>query len=193
MLKIEARGLISALRWMFKTCLMPNPKLGAGTTFGKSDRSEIPNARNITIASYFFLPFFMSSSQKTAIIYLRSASSNSIQAQRSLCREFARRNNFKVQGEFYDDANSKYMGKINALEFANTYRVNALIVQDADRLTRNVFDYFTILSDLRERGVSVLLAARDSENATDGKFLDTILASVEAFEDRLFSRKQSRY
>ena len=84
-----------------------------------------------------------------------------------------------------------------ALPFKNCWlpvlggsRIEAVIVQETDRLARNTHDHLTIRAVLQKAGVKLISVAQPMlDDSPEGNMIDTILASVNQFQSDINSRK----
>jgi hypothetical protein len=68
--------------------------------------------------------------------------------------------------------------------------INAVVVQETDRLARNTHDHLTIRALLQKAGVKLISVAQPMlDDSPEGKMIDTILASVNQFQSDLSGRK----
>ena len=71
--------------------------------------------------------------------------------------------------------------------------INAVVVQETDRLARNTHDHLTIRAVLQKAGVKLISVAQPMlDDSPEGKMIDTILASVNQFQSDINSRKRGR-
>lgn len=146
----------------------------------------------------------MSTQNKYAIIYTRVSDQNqvnkghSIEEQEPMLRQFAEKEGFIVKKVFTDKAKSgtSMVGRdemYRALAYIQEDKsITALIVQDTDRLARQEGDHFAIRSVLNKHNVKLVSKNQPGINDTpEGKLVDGILASVNAFQSRITGRKVS--
>lgn len=122
----------------------------------------------------------------------------SIETQRKLCRKWAEDNDFKILREFIDEGKSAttLTGRASLqdlLEKSREEKLDILIVQDTDRLARNVFDHLTIKSLLKKQGVSVVSVSQPMiDDTAEGKLMDGVVASINEFQSAITGRKTSK-
>ena len=149
--------------------------------------------------------------QKLAAIYCRVSDPSqvqfgrSIQEQPEMLRAFAKEQGYSVLQIFSDEAKSGTSmvgreGLENAIILLTEKRKSlgkdaslALIVQDTDRFARNEEDHFAKRATLAKHGI-VLISKNQpniSDDSAEGRFMDTVIAGVNAFQSRLTGRKVS--
>lgn len=122
----------------------------------------------------------------------------SIDTQRSLCKKWASDNDYDIVQEFVDEGKSatKISGRKalqDLLERCSDGGVDAIIVQDTDRLARNTYDHLTIKSLLKKQGVVVISTSQPMiDDSPEGNMIDSIIASVNTFQSALTGRKTSK-
>lgn len=137
-----------------------------------------------------------------AVIYSRVStdeqakdSRHSLPAQSRVCTQAAKELGLRVVASFQDPGRSATTmnrpGLKDALLFCQENPVDAFIVQETDRLARNTEDHFTIRAILEKAEVRLVSAAQPmlETSSAEGKLIDTILASINAFQSDLTSRK----
>ena len=142
---------------------------------------------------------------KQAFIYCRvsteeqAETGKSIETQERLCRKWAKENGVKVIQTFIDEGKSATNLNRPALKdlLSNvqdkTVRVNFVLVQDTDRLARNTLDHLTIKSILTKRSVQLISISQPMiDDSPEGNLIDTIIASVNAFQSQITGRKTSK-
>src|SRR5262249_33084336 len=119
----------------------------------------------------------------------------SLDTQEKLCREFAERSGFRVSGVYRDEGKSGTTLGRPALQdlLAKCTKgtiIQAVIVQETDRLARNTHDHLTIRALLQKAGVKLISVAQPMlDDSPEGKMIDTILASVNQFQSDISGRK----
>lgn len=121
----------------------------------------------------------------------------SIEAQKKICRNWAKENECIVLEEFLDEGKSATNLNRPALQdmLSKTQdkSVDFIIVQDTDRLARNTFDHLTIKAILEKNGVQVISVSQPMiDDSPEGNLIDTIVASVNTFQSELTGRKTSK-
>ena len=139
-----------------------------------------------------------------AIIYCRVSTEEqaekgySLDAQEKLCKNFAKNRGFDVAGIYRDEGKSATSLKRPALQDLLTYcqkdnSIDALMVQETDRLARNTIDHLTIKAHLKESGVDVISVNQPMlDDSPEGKMRDTVLAGVNQFYSDLNGRKAKK-
>ena len=119
----------------------------------------------------------------------------SLDTQEQLCREFATRSGYAVRGVYRDEGRSGTTLDRPALQellaaCSRGRQIEAVIVQETDRLARNTHDHLTIRALLQKAGVKLISVAQPMlDDSPEGKMIDTILASVNQFQSDINSRK----
>lgn len=122
----------------------------------------------------------------------------SLDAQEKLCRDFAERNGYRVANIYRDEGKSGTKLERPALTelisgCTKDGLIQAVIVQETDRLARNTKDHLTIKAVLQKAGVKVISVAQPMlDDSPEGNMIDTILASVNQFQSDINSRKTKR-
>ena len=141
---------------------------------------------------------------KYAIIYTRVSDQNqvnkghSIEEQEPMLRKFAENEGYIIKKVFTDSAKSatSMVGRdemYRALAYLQEDKtISAIIVQDTDRIARNEQDHFAIRSVLSKHNVKLVSKNQPGINdSPEGKLVDGIMASVNAFQSRITGRKVS--
>src|SRR5581483_2551869 len=119
----------------------------------------------------------------------------SLDAQEKLCRDFAERSAFHVAGVYRDEGKSGTTLDRPALKdllakCTEGETINAVVVQETDRLARNTHDHLTIRAVLQKAGVKLISVNQPMlDDSPEGNMIDTILASVNQFQSDLSGRK----
>jgi site-specific DNA recombinase len=122
----------------------------------------------------------------------------SLDAQEKYCRQFAKRNSFDVVGVYKDEGKSGTRLDRPALKdllgkAQKDKSINAVIVQETDRLARNTKDHLTIKALLQKEEVKLISAAQPMlDDSPEGMMIDTIIASVNQFQSDINSRKTKK-
>lgn len=122
----------------------------------------------------------------------------SLDTQEKLCRDFAERGGFRVAGVYRDEGKSGTTLDRPALQdllatCSDRQMIDAVIVQETDRLARNTHDHLTIRALLQKAGVKLISVAQPMlDDSPEGRMIDTILASVNQFQSDLSGRKVRR-
>jgi DNA invertase Pin-like site-specific DNA recombinase len=119
----------------------------------------------------------------------------SLDTQEKLCRDFAERSGYQVAGVFRDEGKSGTTLDRPALQdllakCTKGTSIEAVFVQETDRLARNTHDHLTIRAILYKAGVRLISVNQPMlDDSPEGKMIDTILASVNQFQSDLSGRK----
>ncbi len=139
-----------------------------------------------------------------ALIYCRVSTEEqaqegySLDAQEKYCRQFAQNNGYAVCGIYRDEGRSGTKLDRPALQemlakVQQDKSVNAILVQETDRLARNTKDHLTIKALLQKEDTRLISVAQPMlDDSPEGNMIDTILASVNQFQSDLNSRKTKK-
>lgn len=136
-----------------------------------------------------------------ALIYCRvsteeqAESGHSLETQEKTCRQFALHNGYQVMAVYRDEGKSGTnlerpgIKALLALVQENN-SVDAVIVQETDRLARNTKDHLTIRALLQKAAIKLISVAQPMlDDSPEGNMIDTIIASVNQFQSDINSRK----
>ena len=141
---------------------------------------------------------------KKALIYTRvsteeqSEEGASIETQVSLCQKWAKTNNYTIADLFEDRGKSATTMNRPGLQdlllrIQEDKTIGAVLVQDTDRLARNTLDHLTIRSLLDKNDVALISINQPQfDNSPEGKLMDTMVASFNAFQSQMTGRKVSK-
>lgn len=122
----------------------------------------------------------------------------SLDAQEKLCRDYAARNGYNVaevyreEGETARNIDRPALKKLLS-ECGPNKSIDAVIVQETDRLARNTKDHLNIKSVLYKAGTKLISVAQPMlDDSPEGIMVDTIIASVNQFQSDINSRKTKR-
>jgi len=107
----------------------------------------------------------------------------SIPFQIKVMREYAKRNGFKVIGEFIEQGKSaKTINRPELkrlLDYCKEHKdVNVVLIHKIDRLARNLIDYATIKAILKQKGIRLISVTEPFDDNPIGRLLENIIASV---------------
>ncbi|MBU1165233.1 recombinase family protein [Patescibacteria group bacterium] len=139
---------------------------------------------------------------KHALVYSRVSTEeqaqgghHSLDAQKSTCTKLAKDLDYKIVQIFEDPGKSATNMNRPSLQdmlirCQDDKSIEAVFVQDTDRLARNTNDHLTIKALLKKVDVKVISASQPSiDDTAEGNMIDTIIASVNQFQSDLTSRK----
>lgn len=140
---------------------------------------------------------------KKCFIYVRVSTEEqaqegkSIETQLRICRKWAQDNEYLVIEEFIDEGKSATSLNRPALKELLTRgkdeEIDAILVQDTDRLARNTLDHLTIKALLKKKNTQVISISQPMiDDSPEGNLIDTIIASVNAFQSQITGRKTSK-
>jgi len=121
----------------------------------------------------------------------------SLETQEKLCRDFAERNHYLVVGVYREEGKTaRSLDRPMLTELlADCERkaVDAVIVQETDRLARNTKDHLTVRAMLKKADVKLISMSQPMlDDSPEGIMIDTILASVNQFQSDINARKTKR-
>lgn len=146
----------------------------------------------------------INNSIKKALIYCRVSTEEqakegySLDAQKKICDKFAKDNGFQITNVYKEEGKSATNLDRPALQdlLAKCQRdksINAVIVQETDRLARNTKDHLTIRAMLKKADIKLVSVAQPMlDDSPEGNMIDTILASVNQFQSDINSRKTKK-
>jgi len=141
---------------------------------------------------------------KKALIYCRVSTEDqakegySLEAQEKFCSRFAQEKGYQITEIYCDEGKSATTLDRPALQdllaqCQQDRSVNAVIVQETDRLARNTKDHLTIRAILKKAGIKLISVAQPMlDDSPEGNMIDTILASVNQFQSDINSRKTKK-
>ncbi|MEN6520057.1 MAG: recombinase family protein [Armatimonadota bacterium] len=140
---------------------------------------------------------------KNCFIYCRVSTEeqadkgHSLDTQERLCRDFAKHGEYAVKEIFRDEGKSATNLERPALKEllsrCTESQIDAVIVQETDRLARNTKDHLTIKAVLKKAGIKLISVAQPMlDDSPEGMMIDTILASVNQFQSDINGRKAKR-
>ncbi len=141
--------------------------------------------------------------KQTALVYCRVSSEEqvhgySLDAQEKSCKRFAETNKLKVLKVYRDEGKSATNLDRPALQdllsrCKESKGIEAVIVQETDRLARKTQDHLAIKAILKKAGVRLISVAQPMlDESPEGNMIDTILASVNQFQSDLNGRKTKK-
>jgi len=139
---------------------------------------------------------------KHALIYSRVSTEeqaqgghHSLGAQKNVCSKLAEDLEYKVVQIFEDPGKSATNMNRPGLQdmlirCQEDKSIEAVFVQDTDRLARNTKDHLTIKALLEKVKVKLISVSQPSiDDSAEGSMIDTIIAAVNQFQSDLTSRK----
>lgn len=142
---------------------------------------------------------------KNALIYSRVSTEeqaqdgrHSLSAQRNLCLKLAKEMGYEVLGVFEDPGKSATNMNRPGLQdmlirCQEDKSINAVFVQDTDRIARNTNDHLSIKALLKKADVKLVSVSQPTIDETaEGQMIDTIIASVNQFQSDITSRKTKK-
>lgn len=141
---------------------------------------------------------------KKALIYARVSTEDqavegmSIDTQINRCTRWAEENGYSVVGIYKDEGKSATnMNRASLKDLLGRVQekegLDAILVLDTDRIARNTLDHLTIKSLLQKASVPLISISQPMiDDSPEGNLIDTIIASVNAFQSQITGRKVSK-
>lgn len=140
---------------------------------------------------------------KKALIYARVSTDEqaeeglSIDTQINRCRRWAEDNDTTIVSVFKDEGKSATnMNRASLQDMLGRVQdgdIDYILVLDTDRLARNTLDHLTIKALLKKANTQLIsINQLMIDNSPEGNLIDTILASVNAFQSQITGRKVSK-
>lgn len=141
---------------------------------------------------------------KKALIYTRvsteeqAETGKSLETQIKICKKWAKDNDYQAEEIFTDEGKSATNLNRPALQdllarCKDDSSIDAILVQDTDRLARNTLDHLTIKAILKKKNIQIISISQPMiDDSPEGNLIDTILASVNAFQSQITGRKVSK-
>lgn len=137
-----------------------------------------------------------------AVIYKRVSTDeqaedghHSLDAQERLCKEFAKKEGYNIVRVFEDAGKSATTMNRPALKdmisfIEGSREIEAVLVQDTDRMARNTSDHFTIKALLKKFNSKLISVSQPQiDDSAEGEMIDTFLAGMNTFQSRITARK----
>ena len=125
-----------------------------------------------------------------------SQTEQSIEGQLQVCYEFAKRNGYKVIGEYIDraltgttDARPEFQRMI---EDSAKRQFQAVLVYQLDRFARNRYDSATYKAKLKKNGVRVLSARENISDDASGVLMEAVLEGMAEYYSVELAQKITR-
>jgi len=140
---------------------------------------------------------------KKALIYARVSTDEqvegmSIDTQINRCSRWAEENGYAIVGIYKDEGKSATnMNRASLKDLLGRVQekegLDAILVLDTDRIARNTLDHLTIKSLLQKANVPLISISQPMiDDSPEGNLIDTIIASVNAFQSQITGRKVSK-
>ena len=134
------------------------------------------------------------------VIYARYSSHNqseqSIEGQLLVCREYAKRNDYNIVGEYIDRAvsgtNDNRPEFLKMIEDSNKKHFNGVLVYQLDRFARNRYDSATYKAKLKKNNVRVLSAKENISDDASGILMESVLEGMAEYYSVELSQKIQR-
>jgi len=137
---------------------------------------------------------------KKAVIYYRVSDRDqlkglSLDVQKEKCAKWAKEKGYQVVGVYKDAAKTgtKTVGRdalIGLINHCKNEKIDIALTIDTDRMARDEFDHFFIRKELEKVGTPFFSVNQPMiDDSPEGKLLDGMLASINAFYSRLTGRK----
>jgi site-specific DNA recombinase len=137
---------------------------------------------------------------KTAVIYARYSSSNqteqSIEGQRHICEDFAKKHDIIIVGEYIDRAISGTTDNRDAfqkmLKDSNNKKWNYVLVYKLDRFARNKYEAAINRKHLKDNGIKLLSAMENIPETPEGVLLESLLEGMNQYFSEELAQKVKR-
>lgn len=141
---------------------------------------------------------------KKGLVYVRVSSDEqakegqSLETQEKICQKAASEADYRIVSVYSDPGRSglSLKGRIGLEDLIAKCEeggIEAVFVQDTDRLARNPLDHFTIKATLKKLGVQVISVSQPMiDDSPEGNLVDGILAQINAFQSQITGRKTSK-
>lgn len=133
-----------------------------------------------------------------AVLYLRvstveQVSNLSLDTQERACRDYCDRNGIEIVRVFREEGESATTldrpRLTELLAFVAKDKIQAVVVYDLSRLSRDTLDTLMVQRQLQRTGAVIRAATQPVDETAEGKMLGTVLAAVSQFENELRKRK----
>lgn len=130
---------------------------------------------------------------KKAIIHCRVANKqqineSSVEIQKKLCKNYARKNGFEVIDTISNKANTKPSIE-KLLSSIKAKKVNYVIAERPDRISRDFKLYYWIKGQLEKLNVKLRFANEDVDESPAGVLVEGILKAMNKFDSEWRSRR----
>ncbi len=138
---------------------------------------------------------------KRAYAYIRSATGEKshLELQTMRITDYCKTNNFKLVRTFVDPAKSGLKLSQNSalIEMLARCRkkdkIDAVLVTDIDRISRNGIEYFFIKHELKKTDIKLIpINQPQIDDSSEGQLLETILAGVNALYKKTSVNKRKK-
>ena len=123
----------------------------------------------------------------------------SIDDQVKICEKFAKDNNDHISGVFKDAGKSGTSMNRPALQdllirCREDKSINAILVQDTDRISRSTSDHLQIKAILKKHGVQLISTSQPmmSGDSPESQFVDLVISGINQFQSQITARKTSK-
>lgn len=139
---------------------------------------------------------------KKAVLYLRYSSNNqteqSIEGQRRICQDYARREGIQIIREYVDRATSashdvqKRTHFLDMIKDAKLEDFDYVIVYKLDRFSRDRYDFAHYKAKLKEHGIKVLSATENLTDSPESVIMESLLEGMAEYYSKELSQKVQR-
>lgn len=134
------------------------------------------------------------------VIYARysshSQTEQSIEGQLAVCKEYAKRNNYTIVGEYIDRALTGTSDKRpqfqKMIQDSNKKFFNGVLVYQLDRFARNRYDSATYKNKLKKNNVRVFSAKENISDDASGVLMESVLEGMAEYYSVELSQKVKR-
>lgn len=129
---------------------------------------------------------------RRAVIYARYSSDKqtdaSIDAQVRACTDYAKQHNFRLVGEYADEAVSGKQSKTKKREHYQRLRkdmkkgmFDVILIHKYDRIARSVYEHVALAQSLTENGVELIAAAQDYGDGKEAKIVKMLQWAISEY------------
>ena len=134
------------------------------------------------------------------VIYARysshSQTEQSIEGQIKVCKEFAKKNNYSIVGEYIDRALTGTTDNrpqfLQMIEDSNKHFFNGVLVYQLDRFARNRYDSAVYKNKLKKNNVRVFSAKENISDDASGVLMESLLEGMAEYYSVELSQKVKR-
>jgi len=123
----------------------------------------------------------------------------SIDDQIRICEKYAKENGYSIAGIYKDPGKSASTMNRPGLQdlllrCKEDKSIEAVLVQDTDRLARNTYDHLQIKFYLKKHNVKLISVSQPmlSDDSPEAEFIDVVIAGANALQSRITGRKTAK-
>ena len=139
--------------------------------------------------------------QQRGVIYYRVSTVEqaergfSLENQREACLRYAQSKDIDIVAQYHDDGlsakttNRKGLQEMLQYCFTKSNKIDCLIVNKIDRLSRDVNDYTSIFTQLKGKGINLISTTEAIDNTPFGKCVGNIMATFAQLDNDMRSER----